>query len=113
MRTIRLIILAIILLAIVILAIANLGLVTVNLLPSGLDYLMPGMNIQLPLFVVILAAVAAGLVIGYLFEYLREHKHRRLAARKIRETERLNREIDGLRRDTGKPKDDVLAILGN
>ncbi len=112
MRTIRLIILAILLVVIVILAIANLGEVTVNLLPSGLDYLMPGMTVRLPLFVVILLAVVTGLTVGYLFEWLREHKHRRLAARKIREADRLNREIDGLRRETGKPKDDVLAIIG-
>lgn len=113
MRTIKLILLAVILLAIVVLSIANRELVTLNLLPSALDHLLPGMRFDVPLFVVILCSIVLGLVIGYLFEYLREYKHRRLATQKMREADRLKREMDGLRREVNKPKDDVLAILGN
>ncbi|WP_424928023.1 LapA family protein [Amaricoccus tamworthensis] len=113
MRTVKIIILAVILLAIVVLSVANRELVTLNMLPSALDHLMPGMRFEVPLFVVILCSIVIGLVIGYLFEYLREYKHRRLASQKIREADNLKREMEGLRREVNKPKDDVLAILGN
>ncbi len=113
MRTIKLILLAIILAAIVVLGVANLDEVTLNLLPQGLAYLVPGASIQLPLFVVILAAVLTGLVLGYLFEYLREYKHRKRANLKQREASNLNSEVNQLRKETQRPKDDVLALLGS
>ena len=53
------------------------------------------------------------MVLGYLLEWLREHKHRRRASQKAREAARLNREVDRLRKQTGKPEDDVLALLGS
>jgi lipopolysaccharide assembly protein A len=112
MRLIKLVVLTVILLAIVLIAIANRGDVTVQLLPEGLSHLMPGASVTLPLFVVILLGVVTGLVLGYLLEYLRETKHRRRAAQKSREAAALNREMDSLRREAKKPKDDVLALLG-
>jgi uncharacterized integral membrane protein len=111
MRTLKLILLAVILLAIVVLAVANRDPVVLELLPQGLDRVMR-LSVELPLFVVILASVALGAVLGYLFEWLREHKHRRRAALKAQEAARLNREVEQLRRDTGRPEDDVLALLG-
>jgi uncharacterized integral membrane protein len=113
MRVIKLILLAVILLGIVVLALANRDPVTVRLLPEGLDRLSPGAMLELPLFVVSLLSIVVGMVLGYLLEYLREHKHRRRATLKAREAAQLNREMDGLRRETNKPKDDVLALLGN
>ncbi|WP_424931511.1 lipopolysaccharide assembly protein LapA domain-containing protein [Amaricoccus macauensis] len=113
MRTIKLILLGIILLAIVVLGLANREPVTLELLPQGLAHLVPGASIDLPLFVVILAAILVGLVLGYLFEYLREYKHRKRARQKQQEATQLNREVDQLRKETKRPKDDVLALLGN
>ena len=53
------------------------------------------------------------MVAGYLLEWLREHKHRRRAAQKAREAARLSGEVDRLRRQSGKPEDDVLALIGS
>jgi lipopolysaccharide assembly protein A len=111
MRTIKYILLALILAAIVLLAVANRGVVTLHLLPQGLDRVM-ARSIELPLFVVILGSIVVGMVLGYLLEWLREHKHRRRAAQKAQEAARLNREVAQLRKDTGRPEDDVLALLG-
>ncbi len=111
MRTIKLILLGIILLGIVVLAVANREVVTVRLLPEGLERLMPGLAVDLPLFVVSLLSIVTGMVIGYLFEWLREHRYRRRAAEKEREAARLSREVANMRKD--QPKDDVLALLGN
>ena len=94
------------------LALANRELVTLHLLPEGWRG-VARYSIQLPLFLVGLLSVLVGMVLGYLLEWLREHKHRRRASQKTREAAQLNREVDRLRRQSGKPEDDVLALLGN
>lgn len=111
MQTIKLILAALILLGIVLLAIANRTPVTLHLLPEGLSGISRW-SIELPLFVVGLLSILTGMVLGYILEWLREHKHRRRASQKAREAAELNREVDRLRR-AGKPDDDVLALLGN
>lgn len=111
MRTLKLLLLGVILLAVVVLAVANRGMVTLNLLPQGLDRVM-ARSVDLPLYVVILLSVIAGMVLGYLLEWLREHKHRRRASQKAHEAARLNREVARLRKETGRPEDDVLALIG-
>ena len=111
MRTLKLLLLGLILVAVVLLAVANRGPATLNLLPPELDRVMP-LSVELPLFVIILAAVVIGMVVGYLVEWLREHKHRRRASAKTQEAARLNREVARLRKETGRPEDDVLALLG-
>jgi uncharacterized integral membrane protein len=110
MRSLKILLLALILVVLVVLAVANRGPVTLNLLPEGMNRVMP-LAVQLPLFVVILLSVVAGMVVGYLFEWLREHKHRRQAVRNARQAERLEREVGRLRRDSGRHHDDVLALL--
>lgn len=112
MRTIKLILLALILIVIVLVALANREVVTLHLLPTGLAQILP-LSVELPLFVVCLISIVVGMVLGYLFEWLREHKHRRRASQREREAARLNSEVERLRREGGKPEDDVLAIIGN
>ncbi len=111
MRTVKIVVLALILVALVVLALANRDPVTLHLLPADMARVMP-LSVQVPLFVVALCSVVVGMVIGYLIEWLREHKHRRRAAQKTREVQQLNVEVDRLRRNSGKPEDDVLALLG-
>jgi uncharacterized integral membrane protein len=110
-RTLKLLLLAIILVVLVVVALANRELVTLNLLPAGMARVMQ-VSVQVPLFVVGLAGVIVGMLIGYIFEWLREHKHRRRAAQKAREAKQLNAEMDRLRKTTGKHDDDVLTLLG-
>ena len=58
-------------------ALANRDVVTLNLLPTPLgDLLNFNLSINLPLFIVIFLGIAAGLLIGFFWEYLREHKLR-------------------------------------
>ncbi len=109
MRTIKLILLAIILIAIVLLAVANRQLVTVELLPQPLDQVLE-VSVQVPLFLVGLICILVGMVLGYIFEWLREHKYRRRAAQKSREAEQLSRELDRTKK-ASKSGDDVLALI--
>lgn len=111
MRTLKLILLCVILLLIVVLALANRGPVTLHLLPEGMARVMP-LAVEVPLFVVSLVSIGVGMVIGYLLEWLREHKHRRRASQKAREAAQARHEVERLRKESGRHEDDVLALLG-
>ena len=112
MRTIKWILLGAIGVALLVLALANGQSVTVQLLPAEIDlFAKMNMAIDLPLFLVILLAVAVGIIIGFIWEWLREHKHRAEAARKGREVNKLERKVSELRPDKGGESDDVLALL--
>lgn len=111
-RYLRYAFLAVIGITLVSVSLANRGPVTLKLIPEGLEPLM-GQNFQvtLPLFIVVLGGVAAGLVIGFIWEWMREYKHRREAAQRGREAKKLAREVDRLKEERHAEKDDVLAIL--
>lgn len=112
MRYIKYAFLAIVALAIIAVAVANREIVTLKLLPVGLSELA-GVNqsIALPLFAVIIAGVAAGLLIGFVWEWLREFKQRAESARKDAEIKQLKRELRRLKAEKHEGKDEVLAIL--
>ena len=69
------------------------------------------LQITLPLFIVILAGLVIGLLIGFVWEWLREHKHRAEATRQRREKERLKQEVSRDRTRRAGQGDDVLALL--
>jgi lipopolysaccharide assembly protein A len=111
-RLLRYILLALLTLALVIIASANRDFVTLRLLPEDFAALF-GANWQLdlPVFLVLFAGIVIGLLVGFVWEWLREHKHRRLASTKSREVSKLERELAALKDQTSLPQDDVLAIL--
>lgn len=93
-------------------SLANRGMVTLNLMPDALAELAGfNLGVSLPLFVVILVGITAGLVIGFFWEWLREHKYRRDAGLKAREVRTLEREVTRLKGEKHQGKDEVLAIL--
>lgn len=112
MRYIRYAFLAVLAIALVSVALANRGMVTLTLLPSGLSD-MAGMNrsIDLPLFIVIFGGIVAGLLIGFVWEWLREHKHRAAASQRGAEVKKLERELRRTKAERDKDKDEVLALL--
>lgn len=112
MRYIRYAILAVIGIVLISVALANREIVTLKLMPDALAELA-GFNLSLPvpLFLVVLAGIAVGLVIGYIFEWLREHKHRRDAGQQHRQVRQLEREVNKLKKQKNEGKDDVLALL--
>ncbi|MEM8787773.1 MAG: LapA family protein [Pseudomonadota bacterium] len=112
LRFIKLLVLTVLLLGIIILALANRGPVTLFLLPEVAAGILPQrLSLELPLFAVILASIMVGLLIGYILEWLREHKHRRAAVQKDREAARLSREVETLKAKHVSNEDEVLAIL--
>lgn len=111
-RTLRYLLLAALGIGLLTVALANRTVVTVKALPDDLAAFI-GFRWQLdvPLFVAIFGGIVAGLLIGFVWEWFRERKHRSTASQKSREVARLERELAVMRDSTSVPKDDVLAIL--
>lgn len=112
MRVLRYLFLALLAICLLIVALANREPVRVNVLPDELAaFAGADPSISLPLFLVVFGGIVAGVVIGFVWEWFREHKHRAEAASQRRERERLEREVDRLKPASEKQTDDVLALL--
>jgi uncharacterized integral membrane protein len=96
-------------LVLIVFALANRQLVVVNfnpLVPSG-ALSTPGIGV--PLFLVIFTVLLFGVVLGGVATWFAQGQHRRDERAYKRETERLNREVDVLRRSPSLPLVDDLA----
>ena len=93
-------------------AMANRGSVTLHLLPEELAgfALLPN-TLELPLFVIIFLGIVAGLLIGFVWEWFREHRIRAEAVRAQRDVKKLEREVVRLKGDKADDKDEILALL--
>jgi uncharacterized integral membrane protein len=111
-RAIKYLFLILVAIALVILALANRDPVTLTLLPQELA-LWSGVDlaIELPLFLVILGGVVTGLLVGFVWEWLREHRYRSEARHNRREARKLEREVQDLRGRRNENRDDVLALV--
>ncbi len=112
-RYLRYAFLALLALVLITLAMANRGGVTLRLLPPDMaGFLGYSWELTLPLFLVIFAGILAGVLIGFVWEWFREHKHRAEARRARAEKEELQREVGRLRVPQSPGQgDDVLALL--
>lgn len=112
MRYIRYAFWAIVAIALIVVGLANRDAVTVSLLPDTLGRLFgTNFSAELPLFAVIFASVVAGLLIGFVWEWLREYKFRAEVSNKAREVHKLEREVKKLKGEKHQGKDEVLALL--
>ncbi len=96
----------------VFLSVANREVVTVRLYPEGFGHVVghPGAFL-VPQFAVLFAGVLAGLVVGFAWEYVREHRHRREAGLRGRALRRLEREVASLRARAGEGGDEILTLV--
>lgn len=112
MKAIRYAFWAIVAVCLILVGLANRGIVTVKAMPTAFsDLLGISPTIELPLFFVIFLGVGAGLLIGFLWEWVREHRIRADARAKAREVEALKRQIASLKTESTKDGDDVLALI--
>ena len=114
MRYLKYLLLALLAIVLITLAIANRGMVELKLLPLALTDLMGFQErITLPLYVVILGSIVLGLLIGFVWEWVREYRIRRIAERRRREIVLMERENARLRREkrAEQGEDEVLALL--
>jgi lipopolysaccharide assembly protein A len=109
LRYVLLFIIAVVLLTV---ALANRALITVQFLPGDLAALL-GMHWQMdmPVFLLLFIGIVLGLLIGFVWEWLREHKHRKVARVQTRAVGKLERELAAMKDQTSLPDDPVLALL--
>lgn len=111
-RYLRYLTLAAVGLALLIVALANRTPVLLKAMPDDFAaFLGLTWQMELPVFVVLFGGIVIGVLVGFLWEWAREHKHRATASTKTREVSRLERELATMRDATSLPQDDVLALL--
>lgn len=111
MRFLWYLFLAILAIVLVTIALANAVPVTLRLLPETMaGFLGFSWQITLPLFLVVFGGIAAGLLIGFVWEWWREHRYRVEMRAERRERQRLEREVAQMKTSNRK-SNDVLAIL--
>ena len=112
MRYVRYLCIAIFTLAIISVALANRAIVSLQLLPAEISgWFAVNPSMQMPLFLVILGSVVAGLLVGFVWEWIREHGQRADAAKQAREMRRLEREVARLKGEKHEGTDEVLVLL--
>jgi len=114
MRFIRYVIWVLIAILLVTLALANREPVTLRLMPEDIAAVLryPEVlnSVTVPLFVVIFAGIVLGVLLGFVAEWLREHKFRSAAKRNGREANKLANELQKAKTEKADG-DDVLALL--
>lgn len=112
LKLLRYVVLLLIAMALVTFALANRASVPLHLLPPDLAALVGAdWTLTLPVWMVALLGILAGLVLGFVIEWLREHRHRAAASSGRREVKRLERELAVMKDSSGLPEDEVLALM--
>lgn len=112
MRYIRYAFLAALAVVLITVALANRDAVTLHLLPAELSgFLGLSWQVSLPLFIVIFLGIIAGVMIGFVWEWMREYKMRAKGKRAEKAAVQLSREVQSLKKENAAPGDDVLALL--
>jgi putative membrane protein len=112
MKYIRYTFWGIVAIALIIVGMANRGIVTVRAMPEVLaGPLGISPDIEMPLFVAIFVGVAIGLLVGFFWEWVREHRIRADGRARAREVGVLKREVDTLRSAKHHGKDEIVALL--
>lgn len=111
MRYIKIAFWGLVAICLIVVGMANAEMVRLDALPDWLASLLGvSPQITLPLYMVIFAGVAFGLLVGFVWEWLREHKHRVAMQQNARDATQLAREVDRLKKNSHQG-DDVLALL--
>ncbi|MAC72398.1 MAG: LapA family protein [Rhodobacteraceae bacterium] len=99
-------------LVMVVVAVANRTITQLSVLPEDLSqWLGVNWSIDLPVFVIFLGGTIFGVLVGFVWEWLREYKHRVEVAQKSREVHKLKSELRDLKGEKYKDQDEVLAML--
>lgn len=86
----------------------------IRILPSELEgFLGGGMIFSIPIFVLFLCGLIFGLFVGFVWEWIREMKHRSASSRKSKELAKVENELSQLKRESGQNEDEILLLLNN
>ncbi|WP_017998015.1 LapA family protein [Paracoccus sp. N5] len=115
MRAIRFAFFVILAVVLVLVAAANRDMITVSLLPPAVAPFAGGQwSLTMPAFVALFLAMVFGVLVGLIWEWLRESHLRAESSRRAQHLADLQREMGHLRQaQAAAPRDEVLAILDN
>ena len=86
----------------------------IRILPSELEgFFGGGMIFSIPIFVLFLCGVIFGLFVGFVWEWIREMKHRSASSRKSKELSKVENELSQLKRESGQNEDEIMLLLNN
>ena len=86
----------------------------IRILPSELEgFFGGGMIFSIPIFVLFLCGIVFGLFIGFVWEWIREMKHRSASSRKSKELAKVENELSQLKRESGQNEDEIMLLLNN
>ena len=112
MRFVKYLVLALIALALVVIGFANRAPITLTLFPENLvPFTKFNAAITLEVYQVVFVSIALGLLLGFFWEWAREHKHRAAVGRERREKSKLATEVKKLKADKPEGKDEILALV--
>lgn len=97
-------------LVLILLALANRHAVVLSLDPFGQQ--AAGLSLSVPLFVVILLSMMAGVLVGGIALWIGQGRHRRAARLHKREAERLRREAETLKANVAEQTGVPVTLLG-
>jgi uncharacterized integral membrane protein len=112
LRYLKYLFLIVVALVLVMMAFANREMVLLEVIPEaftpwiGVQY-----AIELPLFLVVLGSVVVGLLVGFVWEWLREYRHRAEAKTQKRTAKALEREVQTLKGPAQNSTDEILALV--
>ena len=93
-------------------ALANRAPVSVRLLPEEIDaFFGTSTSWEIPMFLIIYAGIVLGLLIGFIWEWIREARLRAEADRAKAEVGQLRREVKTLKSAEKGSADDFMALL--
>ena len=112
MRFVKYLVLALVALALVVIGFANRAPITLTLFPENLvPFTKFNAAITLEVYQVVFVSIALGLLLGFFWEWAREHKHRAAVVRERREKSKLATEVKKLKADKPEGKDEILALV--
>ena len=112
LRYLKYLFLIVVALVLVMMAFANRETVLLEVIPENLaPWIGVQYAIELPLFAVVLGSVMVGILVGFVWEWLREHRHRAEAKTQKRTAKALEREVQTLKGPAKGGQDEILALV--
>ena len=112
MRPLKLTFLAAVAVIMIVFALANREPVVVRVVPAEIAGFFPSLPaFAVPSFALIFAGILIGLMIGFVWEWMREHRYRAEAVQNKREVSKLAMENEDLKKRSSKENDEILALL--
>ncbi|MBF9058094.1 DUF1049 domain-containing protein [Rhodobacterales bacterium HKCCSP123] len=112
LRYLKYLFLIVVALVLVLMAFANREVVLLEVIPENLaPWIGVQYAIELPLFAVVLGSVMVGILVGFVWEWLREHRHRAEAKTQKRTARALEREVQTLKGPARDGQDEILALV--